>query len=252
MTLNIKSSTIFDISFNNTSLKLSVGSDVIYSNIKTYTLTDLKPILLNQLVQNPEIVYYELRDCYSEKNPTNLTEYGLRHNLIILPSSMIGVEYVKTHIYTSAYKGKSNKDTKYNAVIEVLSGSAYIILQDRLETPTKLCTEVPGIVKLKQGEKFWIPTGFDYEFVNIKSTPSVISKVYVQDYKLNYGLFSAAKGLGHYIIRKNGRTEIVPNCCYQNTGQIKLIKHKELLKKNKLEVNTNIYNLPEKFIDYLA
>lgn len=253
-------------------LQLDVNRLALPSNLfskyeeKIYRLRDVGDSFLNADLENPEYIYSEYRDVYRNEDVPVFSKYSLRHNIIYLPSQMIGVEYSRTHIYTSKFltnkkiKKTDNLLDKFikvgiSSVIEPIYGQCLVMMQVRKSkedwlVPANPEVEFSALVKLRKGEKFTVPCGYDFTIINIRSTPCIVSKVYKNDYKLNYKSLPDARGMSHYIIRKNGRTEAVPNCHYKNNEVLNEIKQKELAEEFKFD-NKGLYlsvcNNPKEF-----
>lgn len=208
-----------------------------------HNITDLQPILINDLIDLPKNIYTEIRNIYDEKLPTSF-----RHNLILLPPQMVGIEYNKTHVYTSPTLATNLKAKikKLSCILECVYGACVVTVQHR--KPLNECYEPEhpevyeaGIAKLAKGEKLPIFAGYDYVIHNIKNNPTVVSKIYKHEYKWNYDYAKIYKGLGYYVIRKIGKAEIVSNAHYKTLPKMKLLKHKELMKKYDLDTKQSLY-----------
>lgn len=227
---------------------------------KIYKLEDLKDSLLNQDLENPEYIYSEYRGIYKKDNSKSFEQVNVHHNLIVLPSQMVGVEFSRSHIYTSkllhendlkteiVLNKKKVKSHKFACVLEPILGSCIVLFQVRKPKESWLVANSPeiieaGVVKLKKNEKFLVPTGYDFVVINVKNTPAIISKIYKQDFKLNYHSIQDARGMSHYIIRKNGRIEAVPNSHYKNIPKLHQVKHKEQMKSFGFDSASNLYEM---------
>jgi hypothetical protein len=80
--------------------------------------------------------------------------------------------------------------------------------------------ETGYLVSLKAGDRFVIPEGYLYTFVNSNESSVLFSKVSKKCCIANYLILKKERGLAYYCIRKNGRKEIVFNPNYRNSPPI--------------------------------
>lgn len=268
MIVNLEPQTSLALTLNTSTNFLSFHKEKMCKpkSIADVYLEDLKPLLLNTSIQYPDYVYTEYRGVYSKAFEEHFTSSGIRHNLIYLPNSMLGVEFVKSHIFTSknipskvtstlrkltmAKKKQAMNEIKFSCILECLHGSCIVVMQKRVTDidagsiigASSHSVEEAGIAKLKKGERIPIPAGYDYFVTNIKSSSCLVSQVYKQAFRLNYSSIKNAKGFGYYVIRKNGRVEVVPNSMYKHVPKIRNIKVKDLMKFTGLNMKGSLYN----------
>jgi oxalate decarboxylase/phosphoglucose isomerase-like protein (cupin superfamily) len=178
-------------------------------------LSELNKVLLNQSIKYPEKVYRLLHNVRLKEHKNTVDVQGFIYDLVFIPYGLLGIEYVKTHIYYSSYV-----EGKYDCIIEVYSGELTVLAQKNKENDDPLDYEKHvddiKIIKVKPGYKLAIPTGFYYTFVNTDTIPVVFSQVSASGPKqVNYQEFQRERGLAYYIISKNARTEIVANPKYK-------------------------------------
>ena len=205
-----------DIHFDLESNALLYGENIRCNSCQKITLKHLSPILLNKSLIYPEQVYEEYKGiCYQQDE--NMLNGCVSYDLINLPSGLLGIEYIKTHVYFSPI---DYGDDKVSCIIEVLFGNLYILMQKnapKAELDFHTTVEAGYLVKLKQGDRFVIPEGFLYTFVNTSENSALFSKVYKKCSIIDYTSLRKERGLAYYCIRKNGRQEIVLNPFYKNT-----------------------------------
>ena len=201
---------------------LVFGEEVIYDNCETITLESLIPALLNKSLKYPTEVYQEHSKIH-HKNDEKIFSNGLGYDIIFLPEGLLGVEYIKTHVYYSA-NGGNTKET--STVVEVLFGKLTIILQKNKD-PDELSFEsvvVEGrMIILKAGEKTLIPTGYYYTFVNTGNSAVIFARLYKNPSRVNYVDLEKSHGMAYYCIRKNARPEIVKNPRYRQIADIEQV-----------------------------
>jgi hypothetical protein len=268
MIVNLEPQTLIAVNLNTSNHNFVFNKEkmVIPKSVQDISLDDIKDILLNNQIKYPDYVYTEARGVYQKIHEKLFIDSGVKHSLIYLPNSMLGVEFVKSHIYTSpfiekinstsvkkilnAIKGKVEVDAKFAAILECIYGNCVVIMQRRItkSNPKDIYASSThdviesGIAKLKKGERTLIPPGYDYSIINIKSSPCIVSKFYKQTYQLNYKSIKDSKGLGYYVIRKNGRIEVTPNSKYKSAVKIRNIKIKEMMKAYKLDFRGSLYS----------
>jgi oxalate decarboxylase/phosphoglucose isomerase-like protein (cupin superfamily) len=242
--------------YDNRKDKLLPSSEVVIGETCVIPLEDVRATLLNKTIKYPDYVYVEYRRMFHKDHEKKFMEHNLKHNLLIIPPNLLGIEFAKTHCYTSPHK----VDNSMAVVLECVYGVMTVVLQTRkprenLEDPAEVF-EV-GILKAKRGEKVVIPSGYDFTIVNTRSQVSVISKVFSCDYRLDYRTIQKEQGLAYYVIRKNARQENVINPKYRYVPKLnKKVKPADLMKKYKIDHKTSLYEQvlknPKKFVSLLA
>jgi len=182
-------------------------------------LQHLVPALLNRTLRYPEIVYEENEDLYSNEDQELFSNSTLQYDIIILPAGLLGIEYIKTHIYYSPHK-----EGKYGSFIECLHGILTILIQknkpkDDLDFETEVDEGI--LIRLRRGEKIAIPSGYYYTFINSRNDPVIFSRLHRGKGIIDYSELMNEQGLGYYAIRKNARTELVFNPRYKYVPKIK-------------------------------
>lgn len=183
------------------------------------SLANLIPALLNKSLRYPEVVYEENEDMYSIEDAEMFDKHTLHYDIVALPAGLLGIEYIKTHIYyTPENKGK------IATYVECLYGILTVLIQknepkDELDFDTSINEGI--MIKLRKGEKIAIPTGYYYTFINTRNTPAIFSRAYKDKGTIDYKALGHEQGLGYFAIRKNARAEIVFNPKYRYVPKIK-------------------------------
>lgn len=212
------------------------GEKVKFDNQIEIALEEIIPVLLNKYLKYPERVYkhYENVSYFQDEF---LKSNNVSYDVIQIPYGLLGIEFVKTHVYYSDYKAN-----KYDCIVEVIKGQLTVLVQRNSEEeddeyPATLVDEIQ-IIKVKEGEKLAIPTGVFYTFVNTGSSNVIFSIVASKNHKpVNYQVFDKEKGMAFYIISKNARLEVVANPKYKlncKAQKITLDKMEEDLKERYL------------------
>lgn len=217
--INLQDFFSFPSLFDKKDNSLIFPSNVDYSSSNTITLDDIKPILLNRTLRYPREIYTEYRNVSFNSDSEKYCKCNLNFDVIVIPTGLLGIEYNKTHIY----RGGENEG-KLCALVEVVYGSALIMLQrTKAKERFQIGTEVDEVViiRVSQGAKVPIYSGYMYEFINSKSKPLIIAKTYISR-KIDYTQIKREQGLAYYIIRKNARQEVVKNPRYKEVPNARM------------------------------
>jgi len=238
--VNLQDNCCLDIRLDTKNGTVFYGDGLFPSYKNKILLSNLLPTLLNNSLLYPEIVYEEHKELFYE-NDRNLTTNGISFDLVLLPQGLLGIEYIKTHIYYTPDEGKET----YSTVVEVYYGMLTIIMQknkpkDKFTFDTSV--EEGMIVRLRTGEKLAIPTGFYYTFVNSSNAPVLFVRVYKPKSSFNCPFLTREKGLAYYCIRKNAKQEIVHNPLYKDIPLILALTPNANIKKFGLNEHMGVYS----------
>src|SRR5260221_4807671 len=196
-----------------------VLSDELYCESECQVrLSEIIPVLLNKYLKYPEVVYSQHKNIfYRGIDEPPKTSY----DLFYVPYGLLGIEYIKTHVYFSELI-----EGKYACIVEVLSGELTVILQKNLDRENDYqydtYVEDLSILILKKSHKLVIPTGYFYTFINTGSHPLVFSKVSATAAKtIDYEILKTEKGLACYVISTNAKIETVANPKYKVPHKLK-------------------------------
>ncbi len=241
--VNLLSNCNLAISFDTKNNTLLMSGDIVSEQPQTVSLLSLLPTLLNKSLSYPEQVYNEYNTLYSNDDDF-LSESEVSFDLIYLPAGLLGIEYIKSHIY---YTPTSSTPGMYTTIIEVLYGKVTVILQknqtpqDEFEFDTSV--EEAFFVNIKEGQKCAIPKGYFFTFINTGETPAIFVKINKESSHADYNLLKREGGLAYYCIRKNARTEIVLNPRYRKAPEIRKIKPDYFLSKLNLNWTRPLYEI---------
>jgi|GEM_PF-961356 len=210
------------IKFDELAEKFTYGEGVVYKQVNNVPISSMLPGLLNKSVRYPEMVYQEHKDIHKTNDNDLFSLDNIHYDLLMIPSGLMGVEFIRTHIF---YAELSVDGKGLSEVVEALSGSLTILLQrnkpkvDELDFDTRVSEGF--VVKLNKGEKFYLPRGYYYTFINTRSKPVVFSRFYLKGCICDYTRFQREQGLAYFAIRKNAKQEIVLNPRYREIPQIR-------------------------------
>lgn len=200
--------------------EISYGDEVVCFESKEIELNEIVPVLLNRDLRYPEQIYKHFRNVVHSRDTSTLPQ-NVSYSIIKIPQGLLGIEYIKTHIYYSEYK-----KGKHSSVIEVIAGSLTVILQrnSELQDEYAVSKEVEEVIviTLNKGERLAIPTGYFYTFVNAGTTAVVFAFVTSNNHEqVDYTQLQREKGLACYIISKNAKIEVVTNPKYRIISKLK-------------------------------
>lgn len=237
--VSLQDTCCLDINFDTKSHSIHYGEGVFPSDTQRIQLCNLLPTLLNKSLLYPEIVYEEHRQVFHETD-RNIENEGLSFDLISLPPGLLGIEFIKTHIYYSP----SEEQGKYSTVVEVHLGVLTIIMQKnepKGELDFDTTVEEGMVVKLRKGEKIAIPTGYYYTFINTEDDPVVFVRLFKKSGAIDYSFLKRENGLAYYCIRKNARQEIVHNPLYRSIPKVKKLSPNSYIEELGLSIQTPLY-----------
>lgn len=219
--VSLQDSCCLDISYDPNNNSLIFGEDVEPASSKRVMLRNLIPALLNKSLHYPEVVYEEHIQVFNSSD-FEARNSGISFDVINIPAGLLGVEFIKSHIYYSP--PDANGKEKYSCVVEVHLGVLTVILQKnkpRDEFEIHTIVEEGVIIKLRRGEKLAIPRGYFYNFINTEEQPVVFVRIHKGTDVVDYTMLKRERGLAYYCIRKNARQEIVLNPVYRMVPKIK-------------------------------
>lgn len=219
------------LKFDENTCEILTSPQVGFESERHVDLSEIIPILLNKSLRYPEKVYKQYHNLTNGKCSTCNVSY----DLVVLPIGLLGIEYIKTHIFYS-----EEKQGYFDSIIEVLSGNLTVLIQKNREKsdPYQYETYVDevGVFTLRKGERLSIPTGYFYTFFNTGVVPVVFAKIAASNHiETDYNLFKREKSLAYYLISKNAKVEVVANPKYKIDCKVKFYNTKKL----KAEDNRN-------------
>jgi oxalate decarboxylase/phosphoglucose isomerase-like protein (cupin superfamily) len=237
----------FTLKFDETRGKF-IYSDEIHCECEEFvSLSEIIPVLLNKQLKYPEKVYRQLKNISTKEN---LTDNHVTFDILHIPYGLLGIEFIKTHIYNSP-----EVTGKYDCVIQLLMGELMVVMQKNgeREDQFQMDTFVDDliVVSLNPGDKLAVPSGYMYTFVNIGLNQVVLSKISsTTNNPMDYSELRREKGLAYFVISKNAKVETVANPKYKIRCEPTNITAKKLFKDEKLrsiympfEPNEPLFNI---------
>ena len=194
---------------------------------------EMKDVLMNPKAVGPEIHYYMIRGGKDKKNIT------------VWERCTVGGEYIKS--YGHYHVGDLSE------TYEILAGEGYVLLQRRREQvgservsrseahkrgnglleAALLDDEIVEFraVKVKAGDKVFIPAGWGHLAINTGNTWLVTSDDSPVDFgekkavsmpgHADYAPFKKLHGAAYYVVEKSGKPEFIKNPNYKKVPEIK-------------------------------
>ena len=127
-------------------------------------------------------------------------EYGVRYDLTLIKSGLIGLSYVRTigHYHPN----------NYSEIYEVIRGKAAFVLQSKDLKRMILVTA-------SEGEAVIIPRGFGHQTVNIGEGLLLIGNLVYGGFKSDYSVYKKHRGGAFYLNKIGKKTEIMINTNYR-------------------------------------
>ncbi|MFW5702914.1 MAG: glucose-6-phosphate isomerase family protein [Candidatus Dojkabacteria bacterium] len=214
------------LKFDDINENFSYGEEIVFDSIERVPLRTMLPGLLNKSLRYPETVYTQHRNIRRKQDEDMFHNTNLNYDIVMLPSGLMGVEFIRSHIY---HKKKTEEGGfQLSEIIEVLAGKLTILLQrnepkgEDWDMNTKVSEGL--VVKLEGGEKFAVPRGYFYTFINTRTKPVVFSRFYMDDCHCDYNEFQQEQGLAYFAIRKNAKQEFVLNPRYREIPEVRQIQ----------------------------
>lgn len=211
------------LNFDEDTEKFRYGEGILFDSVNRIPLSSMLPGLLNKALRYPETVYLEHKNIRHQQDDQFLKDTGYKFDVLMLPSGLMGVEFIRSHIF---YSEPMETCSQVSEIVECQSGMLTVLLQKNApkgEWDFETRVKEGLVVKLRQGEKFTIPKGYYYTFINTRIRPTVFSRFYKEGCLCDYSRFKREQGLAYFAIRKNAKQEIVLNPRYRDIPQIKKI-----------------------------
>lgn len=230
--ISLQDSSFLPLTFDERDNAIFFPDEAKHGGVDRVKLGEMSPILLNRTLVYPDKVYTEYKDVGFASDQDTLEKHDLHYNILVLPTGLLGVEYTKTHIYTTEHD-----EREVICIAEVIKGGGTLLMQkiepkDEYDFDTSV-SEV-NVVKIKPKERVPIPNGYQYCFINTRNQPLVLSRVFRHDGRIDYRTIRKERGMAYYVIRKNARQEYVKNPRYRTVPK---------LTRSKPETYQNKFNL---------
>lgn len=216
-------------------------------------------------VPTREEVYTVWRNVAKHDDLHNIREKKLRYDITVIPEGVFAglrKEFFRTAGHYHPLK--PGTDTAYPEVYEVISGSAYFVLQRRSNEESGIIGEIYAVAA-ETGEKIVMPPGFGHVSINTGDQPLVLSNWINDTFSYDYEPYRIFGGPGYRLIKGivDGTVEFEKNSSYKEVADVRKLRPREhpefgLSKKRPLYALTNdldrmeFLSNPERFSDQLS
>lgn len=212
--------------------ELVFGKGINFSKPAVRTLLQMREVLLDKEIKEPQELYYMYRDVYRIADKSLLERNLLRYDVTVIRSDSLGRELMKT----AGHYHPGN----YGELYEVLYGHCFCLMQ-RASIGDHQAIEEVLLVEASAGEKICIPPGFGHILVNLGPEQLVTSNWVSSLFSSEYDLYKKGGGAAYFIIKANGKLEFMPNPYYKKTAEIKLLKPAAVIEQFGLAKGKPIY-----------
>jgi len=218
------------------------------------TLEEMTEVIFNKnFLANASMdmeLYYMFRDVSKDEADENrITELGLRYDVTVIPSSTLGVEFVKTvgHYHPCP----PNSKLTYPEIYEVLEGEAHYLLQKREETQgVERITDVI-VVKAWAGDKVVIPPNYGHVTINPSESTLRMANWVARTFSSVYEPIKKSGGAAYFELTTG---DFIKNDHYEEVPDIRFLQPEDTWPIGlKLSKDVEMYELlkePEK-LDFL-
>lgn len=236
------------------SMRLSFGGREVQPQVRM--LSDMRDVLYDADYLRgaaDQELYYMYRDLYlSKRDHEVLREHNLRFDITIIPSRMLGREFVKTagHYHPNAQGSKFS----YPELYEILKGEAHFLFQ-KLGKGDEVMDAV--VIKGNQGDKVLIPPGYGHVTINPSNKVLKMANFVARGFESLYEPYRRMKGAVYYELESG----FVANNAYDKVPELRVLKQKGLSKlglKHGKEMyglirsdpnSLDFLNMPQNYID---
>lgn len=191
-------------------IKFKNGKLIITKGALFESVSCRKPAQERAYLKNPQAKikkppYWMYRGIAFRKDKSLFKKMGLRYDITVISPMHLGKEFDKTigHYHNCP------------EIYEVLSGKAIFLFQEKSESPKKVF-----LVKVKRGEKVFIPKGLEHITINPSKQPLVLANIIKDKIESHYGFFKKHRGAAYYAIASGNKIKFEKNPNYKKVGKL--------------------------------
>jgi glucose-6-phosphate isomerase len=219
---NLKPSSGLPLFFNGEDIQ---SEEYAPKEISVVGIEDIRPQLLNQDLDCPEVFYSKYKDL--DNSQGEIKGNNLRMNIYLMKPNLAGIEFTKS---------KATRCSKYPRLFEIVYGGGSILLQKYISPIENKFYRL----QVKKGSKILVPPNYSICLVNTRQTSTVIAlEISSRDANTRVVL-EEKRGMSYYIIRKNAKVEIVRNPSYKIVHDVGKIDMDSILKDHGITEKTPI------------
>ncbi|MDD5589646.1 MAG: glucose-6-phosphate isomerase family protein [Candidatus Portnoybacteria bacterium] len=167
-------------------------------------------------------IYEMYRQIFLPADAEKFKKANLRFDLTVFHPGKLGCEFSKT---IGHFHPKNQAGLNYPEIYEVLSGTAYFLIQKMDDSFEKILEAY--LIKVNEGQHAVFPAGFGHVTINA-TDKELVTANFVADVEGIYQPYKTRRGAAYYLLQnKEGNLEIQPNKNYKNLPALKNLKPKE-------------------------
>lgn len=211
---------------------LILGKGITRLKPKVRFLKDIKEVLVQKEITEPNELYYMYRDLHNTRDEKDIRKNKLRYDVTIIRPDRLGGEFMKTagHYHPG----------DFGELYEVLAGEAWCLLQKKNAKNYRIIEDVI-LVKAKPKDKIVIPPGYGHILINTGKEHLVTSNWVSSEFSSEYDLYKKAKGAAYFVFEDNLGERFEVNPFYQDTPKIRVAKPAQVIREFGLESGIAMY-----------
>ncbi|MFH1577671.1 MAG: glucose-6-phosphate isomerase family protein [Candidatus Omnitrophota bacterium] len=227
--------------------ELVFGKDLEFSSPGIRTIDQMREVLLDKNINEPQELYYMYRDVHGSLDKATLEEHKLRYDVTMIKPFRLGNEFMKTagHYHPG----------DFGELYEVIFGRCFCLLQRPDPDDYRVIKEVI-IAEAVAGQKIVIPPGFGHILVNPGPDYLVTSNWVSSSFQSRYELYKKAAGAAYFLtVSGSGlqvspllkiNTGIIKNPELREVANISFVQPEKQINKFGLATDSPIYDLINK------
>lgn len=216
MKIDLKKTSALDLVLDTEKPEIAFGRDFNFSKPGIRTLKDMREVLLDKDIVEPEELYYMYRDVFLVKDKALLEKNKLRYDVTVIKPDYLGRELMKT---AGHYHPRD-----FGELYEVVNGRCFCLLQRPNASDHTVIEEVI-LVEASAGQKIVIPPWFGHILVNPGPEYLVTSNWVSSAFSSEYDLYKKAQGAAYFILKSNdGRSKLAINPYFKEVPKVKFVK----------------------------
>jgi glucose-6-phosphate isomerase len=154
-------------------------------------------------------LYYMYRNVCKKEDEERIKNSGLRYDITVISSLMLGCEFVKT---VGHYHLVAKKNLTYPEIYQVIKGESIFLIQ-KVNFENNVVSDVK-YCRCKEGEIFIIPPNYGHITINPTNKELVIANWTASNFKSIYEPIKDMGGASYFFLEKgwvkNNRYNLVP------------------------------------------
>ena len=253
MIIDLKEKSGLGLKLDIDKLELAFEKDLKSSPPAIRTIDQMKEVLLDKDIQEPQELYYMYRDIYILSDRSVLEKHKLRYDVTVIKPLCLGKEFMKT-------AGHYHPEN-FGELYEVLFGRCICLLQRANLQDYRIIEEVI-FVEAVCGQKIVIPPGFGHILINPGPDCLVTSNWVSSRFASRYELYKEVEGAAYFVTTSEGQSKITPrlrinlgiikNPHFREVANIRFAQPARQIKRFGLLENKPMYNLINEDPDFLG